>query len=106
MTKLLIFDAFTLLICEKNVANYALLRCKTFSLKIWLCKFFDKYYVCPEDMPKISLKHSQEKVKICPRYGLDILIHAHDIPKICPKYSQEMALKCPRYGLGVPIGHI
>ena len=29
-------DWFTLLICEKNVANYALLRCKTFSLKIRL----------------------------------------------------------------------
>ena len=26
MTKLSIFDAFMLLICEKNVANYALLR--------------------------------------------------------------------------------
>ena len=36
------FDAFTLLICEKNVA---LLRCKTFSLKIWLCKILDKYHV-------------------------------------------------------------
>ena len=46
MPKLLIFDAFTLLICEKNVANYALLRCKTFSLKIGLCKIFDKYHVC------------------------------------------------------------
>ena len=31
----LIFDVFTLLICEKNVANYALLRCKIFGLKIW-----------------------------------------------------------------------
>ena len=41
MTKLLIFDAFTLLICEKNVANYALFRCKTFSLKIWLCKILE-----------------------------------------------------------------
>ena len=46
MTKLLIFDAFTLLIHKKNVANYALLWCKTFSVKIWLCKFFDKYHVC------------------------------------------------------------
>ena len=36
----------TLLICEKNVANYVLLRCKTFSLKIWLCKILDKYHVC------------------------------------------------------------
>ena len=34
-----------LLICEKNDANYALLRCKTFSLKIWLCKICDKYDV-------------------------------------------------------------
>ena len=32
-------------ISEKNVANYALLQCKTFSLKIWLCKMFDKYHV-------------------------------------------------------------
>ena len=45
MHKLLIFDAFTLLIPEKTVANYALLRCKTFSLKVWVCKFFDKFRV-------------------------------------------------------------
>ena len=35
MTKLLIFDAFTLLICENFFVNYALLWCKTFSLKIY-----------------------------------------------------------------------
>ena len=46
MPNLLIFDAFTLLM--ENSANYALLRCKTFSLKIWRCKIFDKYHVCPE----------------------------------------------------------
>ena len=45
MTKLLKFDAFTLLICEKNVTKYALLRCKTYSLKIWVCKIFDKFHV-------------------------------------------------------------
>ena len=45
MPKLLIFDAFTLLIREKTVANYALLRCKTFSLKIWVCKIFGKFHV-------------------------------------------------------------
>ena len=45
MPKLLIFDVFTLFSCEKNVANYALLRCKTFSLKIWMCKIFDKFHV-------------------------------------------------------------
>ena len=45
MPKLFIFDAFTLLIREKTVANYALLRCKTFSLKIWVCKIFDKFHV-------------------------------------------------------------
>ena len=45
MPKLLIFDAFTLLIPEKTVANYALLRCKTFNLKIWVCKIFDKFHV-------------------------------------------------------------
>ena len=43
--KWLIFDAFTPLICEKKVANYALLQCKKFSLKIWLCKIFDKFHV-------------------------------------------------------------
>ena len=48
MPKLLIIDAFTLLICEKNVANYALLRCKTFSVKIWPCKIFDKFHVCAD----------------------------------------------------------
>ena len=46
MPKLLIFAAFTLLICEKNVANYVLLRCKTCSLKIWPCKILEKYHVC------------------------------------------------------------
>ena len=46
MPKLFIFDAFTLLIREKNVANYALSQCKTISLKIWLCKILDKYHVC------------------------------------------------------------
>ena len=46
MPKLLIIDAFSLLICEKNVANYSLLWCKTFSLKIWVCKIFDKFHVC------------------------------------------------------------
>ena len=46
MLKLLIFDAFTLLIYEKNVANCALLQCKNFSVKIWLCKIFDKFHVC------------------------------------------------------------
>ena len=45
MPKLLIFDAFTLLIREKNVENYALLQCKIFSLKIWQCKILDKYHV-------------------------------------------------------------
>ena len=46
MPKRLIFDAFTLLICETNVANYALLRCKIFSLKIWQWRILDKYHVC------------------------------------------------------------
>ena len=43
MPKLLIFDAFTLLICKKNVAIYVLLRCKIFSLKIWLCKILTNF---------------------------------------------------------------
>ena len=46
ITKLLIFDTFKLLIREKNIAKYAFLRCKTFSLKIWLCKILDKCHVC------------------------------------------------------------
>ena len=46
MPKLLIFDAFTLLIRKKNVAIYALSRCKIFSLKIWVCKILDKFHVC------------------------------------------------------------
>ena len=41
MPKLLIFDVFTLLIREKNVANYALFRCETFSPKIWRCSLID-----------------------------------------------------------------
>ena len=45
MTKLLIFEALMLSIREKNVANYALLQCKTFSLKMCLCKILDKYHV-------------------------------------------------------------
>ena len=31
---------------EKNVANYALLWCKIFSLKIWQCKILNKYHIC------------------------------------------------------------
>ena len=34
-----------MLIRKKTVANYALLWCKTFSLKIWVCKIFDKFHV-------------------------------------------------------------
>ena len=52
MPKWLIFDAYTLLICEKNVANYALLWCKTFSLKIWLCKILDKYHVWRQEVKR------------------------------------------------------
>ena len=43
---MIIFEPFTLIIREKTVANCALLRCKTFSLKIWVCKIFDKFHVC------------------------------------------------------------
>ena len=45
MPKFLLFDAFMLLILKKNVANYALLLCETYSLKIWLCKILDKYHM-------------------------------------------------------------
>ena len=57
MPKSLIFDAFTLLIREKNVTNYAFLRCKTFSLKIWLCKILDKYHVCLDASRRIMRPH-------------------------------------------------
>ena len=58
MPKLSIFDAFTLSICEKKtVANYALLQCKTFSLKIWLCKILDKYHVCSKFTVHLIIGH-------------------------------------------------
>ena len=57
MPKLLIFDAFTLLICENKDANYALLQCKTFSLKIWLCKILDKYHVCSKFTVHLIIGH-------------------------------------------------
>ena len=57
MPKLLIFDIFTLLIRDKNVTNYALLRCKTFSLKIWLCKILDKYHVCSKFTVHLIIGH-------------------------------------------------
>ena len=56
----MIFDAFTLLIRGENVANYALLRYKTFSLKIWLWKFFDKYHVCA-----ITLQQAPKYMHLC-----------------------------------------
>ena len=70
LPKWLIFDAFTLLICGENVANYALLRCKTFCLKIWLCKFFDKYHVClvppvNVESPKISSVNLRSRSQPC-----------------------------------------
>jgi len=54
MPKLLVFDAFTLLIRKKNVANYAFWRCKTFSLKIWLCNILDKYHFYGKRASKIQ----------------------------------------------------
>ena len=60
MPKLLIFDAFTLLIRGKTVSNYALLCCKTFSLKIWVCKFFDKFHVCLVRKPRALLMNSRK----------------------------------------------
>ena len=61
MPKLLIFDAFTLLIHEKTVANYALLQCKTFSLKIWVCKIFDKFHVWQRDPLNPNLSNPAKK---------------------------------------------
>ena len=45
MPKLFILDALS--ICVKNVANYALIRCKIFSLKIRRCQILDKYHIWP-----------------------------------------------------------
>ena len=58
MPKLLILDAFTLSICVKNVANYALIRCKIFSLKIRRCQILDKYHIWPNHFIwlKVNLK--------------------------------------------------
>ena len=64
MPKLLIFDAFTLLICEKNVAIYALLQCKIFSLKIWLCKIFDEFHVCKEDVLCVADEDDVTKIDV------------------------------------------
>ena len=60
MPKLLIFDAFTLLICEENVAIYALLRCKIFSLKIWDLGILDKFHVwySPTEMQEWSSQNA------------------------------------------------
>ena len=70
MPKLLIFDAFMLLIHKKNVANYTLLRCKTLSLKIWLCKIFDKYHVWANINPAFTLNCHL----YCHKYAGDKLI--------------------------------
>jgi len=58
MPKLLIFDAFTLLIREKNVAIYALLRCKIFSLKIWVCKILDKFHLCADKFAGLDISQA------------------------------------------------
>ena len=79
MPKLLIFDAFTLLICKKNVAIYALLRCKIFSLKIWLCKIFDKFHVCP--VPKMGWLANFTKVCFSMVYVEDLFIQLLDLQK-------------------------
>jgi len=73
MPKLLIFDAFTLLIPEKTVANYALLRCKTFSLKIWVCKIFDKFHVCSLDDGNIDDQCRGPSIKEKDHLGFDII---------------------------------
>ena len=66
MPILLIFDAFTLLIREKNVANNAFLRCKIFSLKTWLCKILDKYHVWyPVGASVYIYREGQSVIPVC-----------------------------------------
>ena len=89
MPKLFIFDAFTLLIREKTVANYALLRCKTFSLKIWVCKIFDKFHVCPLDLFFRSL--SIGPLSAC----LEVFQLVIVMPKLLSQ-KIKMALYCPQ----------
>ena len=43
-----------------NVTNYALLRCKSFGQKIWLCKILDKHHVCAK-MGEDKYKYKTEK---------------------------------------------
>ena len=40
----------------KNVANYALLGCKNFGLKIWRCKIGVKYHLCCDSSFEIKLR--------------------------------------------------
>ena len=49
-------------IVSKNVANYALLWCKTFGLKIRRCKIFDKFHVCQLAERKVTeFQHNVDK---------------------------------------------
>ena len=88
MPKLLIFDAFTLLIREKTVANYALLRCKTFSLKIWVCKIFDKFHVCRQARLNtwIELKFWVDRIIVIVS-DLDLGNPQHDAPGLDIAFS-------------------
>ena len=61
MPKWLIFDACTLLFREKNLANYALLRC----LKILRCKFLDRYHVWIHNI--IHIRYSLRGEEIGPQ---------------------------------------
>ena len=101
MPKLLIFDAFTLLICKKNVAIYVLLRCQIFSLKSWLCKIFDKFHVCycicweflsngqHECCKDHSCKECIFKDHIC---GV-VIIFAFPLPRSCVGVLTRMACR-------------
>ena len=76
---------FTLLIREKNVANYALLQCKIFSWKIWLCKIFDKYHVCLQIWKGVTKHHH-------PHHWHDSCAICRCLPSTCFKYSSVSTL--------------
>ena len=60
---------------RKNVANYALLGCKTFSLKIWLWKILDKYHVWSQNHLKSTRNYYWDQMESISSSWLDWLGH-------------------------------
>ena len=60
---------------RKNVANYALLGCKTFSLEIWLWKILDKYHVWSQNHLKSTRNYYWDQMESISSSWLDWLGH-------------------------------